>query len=229
MPRPTTVSTPSATSSPALPSVRRDAPRCTSSTRSTCSRRAPRTPCSRRSRNRHRTSCSCSPPPSRTRSCPTIRSRTQHFRFELLPAEDLERHVRWVAEDAGLAVDDAMVDYVLRVGGGSARDTLSALDQVVAAGSVPGGDDVIAVGPRSGRWRRQRRGHRSDQPCVDRRTRSPASSVRPCSVTCAMPFCRRWGHPRHTCPTPRPLVPPRSQRRWARRPSPVPSRWWGRV
>ena len=75
----------------------------------------------------------------------TIRSRTQHFRFELLPAEDLERHVRWVAEDAGLTIDDAMVDYVLRVGGGSARDTLSALDQVVAAGGIPDGDDVIAA------------------------------------------------------------------------------------
>lgn len=75
----------------------------------------------------------------------TIRSRTQHFRFELLPADDLERHVRWVADDAGLAVDDAMVDYVLRVGGGSARDTLSALDQVVAAGGIPDGDDVIAA------------------------------------------------------------------------------------
>ena len=74
---------------------------------------------------------------------PTIRSRTQHYEFELIPAHDLEAHVRWVADDAGLTVDDQMVDYVIRVGGGSARDTLSALDQVVAAGGIPRGNDVI--------------------------------------------------------------------------------------
>ena len=74
---------------------------------------------------------------------PTIRSRTQHYEFELIPAQELDAHVRWVAQDAGLSVDDEMVDYVIRVGGGSARDTLSALDQVVAAGGIPRGNDVI--------------------------------------------------------------------------------------
>ena len=74
---------------------------------------------------------------------PTIRSRTQHYEFELIPAAELEAHVRWVAEDAGLQVDDEMVDYVVRIGGGSARDTLSALDQVVAAGGIPRDNDVI--------------------------------------------------------------------------------------
>ncbi len=76
---------------------------------------------------------------------PTIRSRTQHLEFELIPAAELEAHVRFVAADASLTVDDAMVEYVLRVGGGSARDTLSALDQVVAAGGVPRDDDAINV------------------------------------------------------------------------------------
>ena len=33
---------------------------------------------------------------------PTIRSRTQHLEFHLLPADELESHVRWVAADAGL-------------------------------------------------------------------------------------------------------------------------------
>ncbi len=68
---------------------------------------------------------------------PTIRSRTQHFEFHLLPGEELAEHVRWVAEDAGLNVDDDAIEYALRQGGGSARDTLSALDLVVAAGGVP--------------------------------------------------------------------------------------------
>ena len=74
---------------------------------------------------------------------PTIRSRTQHYEFELIPAAELEHHVRFVADDAGLSVDEAMIEYVLRVGGGSARDTLSALDQVVAAGGVPRDGDAV--------------------------------------------------------------------------------------
>lgn len=64
----------------------------------------------------------------------TIRSRTQHLQFHLLPADTLQEHVRWVVEDAGLDVDDAAVDRVLSQGGGSARDTLSALELVSNAG-----------------------------------------------------------------------------------------------
>lgn len=67
---------------------------------------------------------------------PTIRSRTQHFEFHLLPAEELADHVRHVIADAGLDLDEEAVDYVVRQGGGSARDTLSALDQVAAMGGV---------------------------------------------------------------------------------------------
>ncbi len=73
---------------------------------------------------------------------PTIRSRTQHFEFHLLPADELAEHVRFVIGDAGLEVADDAVDYVLTQGGGSARDTLSALDLVAAAGGVPAGSDV---------------------------------------------------------------------------------------
>ncbi|MEQ8718049.1 MAG: DNA polymerase III subunit gamma/tau [Acidimicrobiales bacterium] len=74
---------------------------------------------------------------------PTIRSRTQHLRFELLGSDLLEAHVRAVADDAGLGVTDADVAYVLRAGGGSVRDTLSALDEVVASGGAP--DDIEAI------------------------------------------------------------------------------------
>ncbi len=66
----------------------------------------------------------------------TIRSRCQVFELGLLGAEEMTAHVRWVIEDAGLDVDDDAVDYVVSVGGGSVRDTLSALDRVVAAGGV---------------------------------------------------------------------------------------------
>ena len=76
---------------------------------------------------------------------PTIRSRTQHYEFELLPGDELEKHIRWVAEDADLNVSDEMIEYVLRSGGGSARDTLSALEQVVTAGGVPNDDDTLRI------------------------------------------------------------------------------------
>ena len=76
---------------------------------------------------------------------PTIRSRTQHLHFELLDADELESHVRAVAADAGLVVSDADVSYVLGAGGGSARDTLSALDAVAAAGRAPDGADVVTA------------------------------------------------------------------------------------
>jgi DNA polymerase-3 subunit gamma/tau len=66
----------------------------------------------------------------------TIRSRSQHLEFHLLPADVLEQHVRWVISDAALDVPDEAVEAVVQLGKGSARDTLSALDQVVAAGGV---------------------------------------------------------------------------------------------
>jgi DNA polymerase III subunit gamma/tau len=64
----------------------------------------------------------------------TIRSRTQHLQFHLLPMDVLEEHIRWLAADAGIEVTDAAVQAVLRQGGGSARDTISALEVVAASG-----------------------------------------------------------------------------------------------
>ena len=64
----------------------------------------------------------------------TIRSRTQHLQFHLLPMDVLEQHIRWLAADAGIDLNDAAVESVLRQGGGSARDTISALELVAASG-----------------------------------------------------------------------------------------------
>lgn len=64
----------------------------------------------------------------------TIRSRVQHLEFHLLPMDELEQHVRWVAADAGLTVSEDAFQAVLAQGGGSARDTLSALELVAASG-----------------------------------------------------------------------------------------------
>ena len=73
----------------------------------------------------------------------TIRSRTQHLRFHLLPPDELGAHVRWIAADAGLDVDEAAIDAALAQGAGSARDTLSALELIAnAGGSI---DEAVPV------------------------------------------------------------------------------------
>ncbi|HEY7627859.1 MAG TPA: DNA polymerase III subunit gamma/tau [Ilumatobacteraceae bacterium] len=64
----------------------------------------------------------------------TIRSRTQHLQFHLLPMDVLEEHIRWMAGDAGIELSDTALQAVLRQGGGSARDTISALELVAASG-----------------------------------------------------------------------------------------------
>ncbi len=70
----------------------------------------------------------------------TIRSRCQVFELRLLPGDEMAEHVRWVIAEAGLDIDpddlDGVVDHVVAEGGGSVRDTLSALDRVVAAGGL---------------------------------------------------------------------------------------------
>ncbi|MEI2704857.1 MAG: DNA polymerase III subunit gamma/tau [Ilumatobacteraceae bacterium] len=67
----------------------------------------------------------------------TIRSRTQHLAFHLLPMDVLEAHIRWLAADAGITIGDEALESVLQRGGGSARDTVSALELVAAGGGEP--------------------------------------------------------------------------------------------
>lgn len=64
----------------------------------------------------------------------TIRSRTQHLQFHLLPGDTLAEHVKWVAKDAGYDLSQDALDAALVQGGGSARDTLSALELIASTG-----------------------------------------------------------------------------------------------
>jgi DNA polymerase-3 subunit gamma/tau len=68
----------------------------------------------------------------------TIRSRTQHLQFHLLPTDTLAEHVAWVARDAGYDLPQAALDAALVQGGGSARDTLSALELLASTGGEMG-------------------------------------------------------------------------------------------
>ena len=72
----------------------------------------------------------------------TVRSRTQHLQFHLLPMDVMEEHIRWLASDAGIELGDAALQSVLQQGGGSARDTVSALELVAA-----GGGEALDVTP----------------------------------------------------------------------------------
>jgi DNA polymerase III subunit gamma/tau len=74
---------------------------------------------------------------------PTIRSRTQHYELHLLSADELTELANFIIADAGLEVPPDAVDYVVRVGAGSARDMESALDQVVVAGGLPDDGDAL--------------------------------------------------------------------------------------
>ena len=66
----------------------------------------------------------------------TIRSRCQVFELGLIPSDIMSDHVRYVVNDAELDVDDAAIDHAVAAGGGSARDTLTALERVVAGGET---------------------------------------------------------------------------------------------
>jgi DNA polymerase-3 subunit gamma/tau len=73
---------------------------------------------------------------------PTIRSRTHHYPFRLLPPRTMRALIGRICEQEGVVIDDAVYPLLIRAGGGSPRDTLSVLDQLVA-GSEDGPD-----GPR---------------------------------------------------------------------------------
>jgi len=64
----------------------------------------------------------------------TIRSRTQHYEFHLLPDDVLVPLLAEVADSAQLDLPEGALSAALRQGRGSARDALSALDQVAAGG-----------------------------------------------------------------------------------------------
>ncbi|MBW4030990.1 MAG: DNA polymerase III subunit gamma/tau [Acidobacteria bacterium] len=67
---------------------------------------------------------------------PTIRSRTQHLEFRLIGGDTLSTLLHDVQGAAGLAVDDTTIETAVRLGRGSARDALSALDQLLATGAT---------------------------------------------------------------------------------------------
>ena len=69
---------------------------------------------------------------------PTIRSRTHHYPFRLMPPSVMRDLAEQILTSEGVPFDPAVLPLVVRAGGGSARDSLSILDQLLA-GSDEGG------------------------------------------------------------------------------------------
>ena len=68
----------------------------------------------------------------------TIRSRTHHYPFRLMPRRDLTELLQSVVESEGIAVDPTVLPLVVRAAAGSARDGLSILDQVLSSAGSDG-------------------------------------------------------------------------------------------
>ena len=67
----------------------------------------------------------------------TIRSRTHHYPFRLVPPDVLGPYLTTLCAEEHIGVGEGVLTLVMRAGGGSVRDTLSVLDQLMA-GAIDG-------------------------------------------------------------------------------------------
>nr|WP_246416257.1 DNA polymerase III subunit gamma and tau [Nocardioides luti] len=77
---------------------------------------------------------------------PTIRSRTHHYPFRLIPPRLLSAYLSELCGLEGVAIETAAVPLVVRAGAGSARDTLSVLDQLLGGAGEQGVTYALATG-----------------------------------------------------------------------------------
>jgi len=77
---------------------------------------------------------------------PTIRSRTHHYPFRLIPPRLLTSYLAELCEKEGVQVEPAALPLVVRAGGGSARDTLSVMDQLLGGSGPQGVTYDLAAG-----------------------------------------------------------------------------------
>ena len=68
----------------------------------------------------------------------TIRSRTHHYPFRLVPPQPLEKYLSEICADEKVDVAPGVLSFVVRAGGGSVRDSLSVLDQLIAGSGNEG-------------------------------------------------------------------------------------------
>ena len=75
----------------------------------------------------------------------TIRSRTHHYPFRLVPPGTLQDHLQKVCDEEGVKVEKGVLPLVVRASGGSVRDALSVLGQLLAGAGKDGVTYEIAV------------------------------------------------------------------------------------
>ncbi len=75
----------------------------------------------------------------------TIRSRTHHYPFRLVPPEPLMAYLELLCNQENVPVAPGVLSLVIRAGGGSVRDSLSVLDQLMAGAGANGLDYELAV------------------------------------------------------------------------------------
>ena len=78
----------------------------------------------------------------------TIRSRTHHYPFRLVPPEVLLPFLQGLCDQEQVPVEPGVLQLVIRAGGGSVRDSLSILDQLMAGASSQNGieyDRAVAL------------------------------------------------------------------------------------
>ncbi|NCV17081.1 MAG: DNA polymerase III subunit gamma/tau, partial [Actinobacteria bacterium] len=75
----------------------------------------------------------------------TIRSRTHHYPFRLVPPGILGEHLEKVCQAEGVNVEKGVIPLVVRASGGSVRDALSVLGQLLAGAGKDGVTYEIAV------------------------------------------------------------------------------------
>lgn len=76
----------------------------------------------------------------------TIRSRTHHYPFRLIPPRLLSSYLSELCEREGVSIEPAALPLVVRAGAGSARDTLSVLDQLLGGAGPEGVTHALATG-----------------------------------------------------------------------------------
>ncbi|SDM08065.1 DNA polymerase III subunit gamma and tau [Microbacterium azadirachtae] len=75
----------------------------------------------------------------------TIRSRTHHYPFRLVPPAAMLEYVEKLCAEEGVTVAQGVLPLVVRAGGGSPRDTLSLLDQLIAGSDPSSASGAVEV------------------------------------------------------------------------------------
>ncbi|KUG51853.1 hypothetical protein AVL62_07885 [Serinicoccus chungangensis] len=68
----------------------------------------------------------------------TIRSRTHHYPFHLVPPQRLTAYLEQLCRTEGVHLEPGVLSFVTRAGGGSVRDSLSVLDQLISGAGEDG-------------------------------------------------------------------------------------------